>query len=137
MQVLSELDCQKILYTIARNVYREWVRQAKRQAVVELNDDQAVTDSFAEFSLDVAEEPEEFNPKLLEEALLTLSDNFQAVLRMRFILGMTRAQVAEELGIKEKHVHVYQRRALVVLRRKLLELEAVCIPEDINMVKDE
>jgi RNA polymerase sigma factor (sigma-70 family) len=133
----TELDCAKILYGIARNVYREWVRRAIRDTTFELNEDMAITDSFADFLLDIDDAAEEFNTKLLDEALGTLSETFQKVLRMRFILGMSRAQVAEELGVKEKHVHVYQRRALVALRQELVKMELNCIPTDINIVKDE
>jgi RNA polymerase sigma-70 factor, ECF subfamily len=56
-------------------------------------------------------------------AIQTLDENLQQVVICRFINGLSHAETAEVMGIKEGHVRVLQLRALQKLRH-LLEKES-------------
>lgn len=58
----------------------------------------------------------------LAVAIQTLDENLQKVVICRFVNGLSHAETAEVMGIKEGHVRVLQLRALQKLRR-LLEKE--------------
>jgi RNA polymerase sigma factor (sigma-70 family) len=118
---MDETERLKLTYTIARNVYREWVRHSMKHQVVWFDESMAEPDDEAwlGFQLDATEEepdPSEAEKEMLEAALLKLPDKLALVIRRRFLEEKTREEVAQELGCKEKHVHVYQRRALAMLR---------------------
>ncbi len=113
---MAELEPTKILYGIAKNRYKEWVRALPRNQMLELNENEP--DISLEQLID-----EEFEAKLdqfreeLHSAIKQLNPTLRDVMRMRYLENMTRKEVAEKLGIKEKHVHVYQRRGITALQK--------------------
>lgn len=111
-------ESAKILYGIAKNVYREWVRQSVSQAVIELDED------FPDICSEVDYDDNQFSSSVarlqieLRRTIEELSPAQRAVMIGRFIDSKTRAEVAAELGISEKHVHVNQRRAITALKKR-------------------
>lgn len=126
----SKYDCAKqtseeitkILYGIAQNIYREWIRKILSEKTTELNEEIDYSDD-TETNYD-----EEYTERLnkfradIQAAVKRLNPTLQKVITMRFLDGMSRKDIAEKLGIKEKHVHVYQRRGLKMLE-KIIKLD--------------
>jgi RNA polymerase sigma-B factor len=61
---------------------------------------------------------------LLEEAMESLKDQQQQILKLRFNEGKTQTEIAEHIGVSQMHVSRLLRRALDDLRRELQELES-------------
>lgn len=114
---LDELTCRKILYGIAKNLYCDWVKQCIQMPMTELNEDFPIPVEFDDLSTEEAEEVLGNELAELKETIETLNPTLRAVIKLRFLEGLTRKEVAERLQIKEKHVHVYQRRALAALQK--------------------
>jgi RNA polymerase sigma-70 factor (ECF subfamily) len=62
-----------------------------------------------------------FEAAYLAKAISQLSTDQQQVIACRFILGITHAETAEIMDLKEGHVRVLQHRALKKLKRLLTE----------------
>lgn len=109
---LDEVETKRLLYTIAKNVWREWVRSSIKHQTYSFDDSFDQAETF--------EEATEVDPEervVLLAAIDQLPESQQAVLRCRFIEGLTRRETAERLGIAETHVHTYQKRAIHTLRK--------------------
>lgn len=122
-------DCQKLLYGICRNVYREWVRKAVKEKNVSFIDEyeyEDIENLSAEdeylFSLESPEESINIDLELIKKHLDELSENIRLVLQYRFLEGKSRKETAELLNIAEKDVHTYQKRGIKYLK-KILENE--------------
>jgi RNA polymerase sigma factor (sigma-70 family) len=113
-------ECKKILYSVALNVYREWVRRNMREQTFELEQDYPSQAADIGYFEDAEVDDFEKYRSLLFAAIDELNPTLQAVVRMRFIENMTRAQIAEKLGTKEKYVHIYQQRAIEMLQKKVV-----------------
>jgi RNA polymerase sigma-B factor len=61
---------------------------------------------------------------LLQEAMDSLKDQQQQILRLRFNEGKTQTEIADHIGVSQMHVSRLLRRALDDLRRELEELES-------------
>ncbi len=55
----------------------------------------------------------------LEDALNSLDDDLQQVIRGRFYMGKTQQELAEEIGISQAHVCRLEKKALLLLRAYL------------------
>jgi RNA polymerase sigma factor (sigma-70 family) len=111
----EEEAAHKLLYGIAKNVWREWVRQESKHSHYALE----------EWDLPIEPQDEEFadDTELLEvlrRYIPKLSEALRPVIVARFLEGKTRAETAAKLGMSEKQVHVYQRRAVVSLQKIVL-----------------
>lgn len=139
---LSEEESIKILYGIARNVYREWVRKSISEKKVSLidnldygNESDEYTAESIESLIDSSNEEVEsdFDQDLAEkmqsvkECFAELNDKVRQVLEYRFLEGKSRKEVAEILGINEKDVHTYQKRGVKYIK-KMLEERGKSVP---------
>jgi RNA polymerase sigma-B factor len=61
---------------------------------------------------------------LLQEAMESLKDQQQQILKLRFNEGKTQTEIADHIGVSQMHVSRLLRRALDDLRRELQELES-------------
>jgi RNA polymerase sigma-B factor len=61
---------------------------------------------------------------LLQEAMDSLKDQQQEILKLRFNEGKTQTEIADHIGVSQMHVSRLLRRALDDLRRELEELES-------------
>jgi RNA polymerase sigma-B factor len=61
---------------------------------------------------------------LLQEAMDSLKDQQQQILKLRFNEGKTQTEIADHIGVSQMHVSRLLRRALDDLRRELEELES-------------
>ena len=61
---------------------------------------------------------------LLQEAMDSLKDQQQQILKLRFNEGKTQTEIADHIGVSQMHVSRLLRRALDDLRRELQELES-------------
>ena len=128
---LSEVESKKILYGIARNVYKEWVRQSIKEKRVSLLDNFEyeeldhgdLLDLFLELENPEFDEKLLKNQEILKEAIETLGENVRNVIKMRFVEGLSRKEVAEKLNIKEKDVHTYQKRGVKYLKKLITNYE--------------
>lgn len=113
----SNVNLRAWLYRIAHNVTVDYYRTAR-----------ATLDVMKQKLWDKDPSPEhqiqdqDVNRQLVE-LIQSLDTNLQQVILCRFVSGMSHAETAEVLGIKEGHVRVLQLRALQKLRR-LLEKES-------------
>jgi RNA polymerase sigma-70 factor, ECF subfamily len=104
--------CQKLLYGFSRNIYKEWVRKQIKSELVYSNIDYLSNDDS-----DPINDPSvEHDSLFLKEAIEKLNPVVRQVITMRFIENLSRKEIADKLNIKEKHVHVYQRRGIKYLR---------------------
>jgi RNA polymerase sigma factor (sigma-70 family) len=119
-KVHTDSEVSRVLYGIAWNVHREFLRTISRHNHLELFDTDLPEDGEWQ---QVVEECEELDPTVLleklEQAIQRLSPILQQVIRLRFFEDKSRAEVATVLNLKEKQVHVYQRRALTYMQRYL------------------
>ena len=104
------------LYRIAHNLVVDHHRQSKGNLSEEILDEENLAESDSAIEEILVKELEAKN---LEEALLTLEDPLQQIIILRFINGMSHAETAEIVGLKEGHVRVLQYRALKRLRNIL------------------
>ncbi|TSC93703.1 MAG: Sigma-70 region 2 [Candidatus Berkelbacteria bacterium Licking1014_85] len=119
-KITNPIETKKILYTIARNKYKEWVRGQIKSSTCELYDDIAQNeDDFFELYDDNFDDAVEEQKKLLKQMIDTLNPTIKKVLECRFYRGLTREQTAKILNIKPKEVHVYQRRGIEYLKKML------------------
>lgn len=118
----STSEQEKILFGIAKNVYRMWV--SKR--VKELNMSEHI-DRYADpeiYSLDNFQD-ENLEKELVKKqeivnsAIKKLNPTVQQVIQMRFVEKLSRKEIAEKLGIKEKDVHTYQKRGIKYLNKMI------------------
>lgn len=124
---LSETESRKILYGIAKNVFKEWVRASMKERKVSLFEnyeyeelDQGdLLDIFLSYEVTDFDKKLEEKKILLKDAMDKLSENVRQVIQLRFIEGMTRKETAERLGMKEKDVHTYQKRGIKYLKNIL------------------
>lgn len=126
---LDEVESIKIIYGIARNVYREWVRKSISEKTVSLIDNINYESDDEQESYEIeafAEEESEFDKQLTEkmdsikDCLNELNEKVRLVLQYRFMESKSRKEVAEILKISEKDVHTYQKRGIKYIK-KILE----------------
>ena len=114
----SRANASTWIYTIARNLYIDRVRQSKRRSV-DINDPLLVHEALPapDLALDVEE-----RDTTLRAAIDELPPEQAEVLRLIYICGMKQQSVAEELSIPLNTVKSRLRLALEKLRR-LMEHE--------------
>lgn len=114
-QKLDQLSSQKILYRIASNVYKEWVRTAIKSQTWELDENLDSPLSQEELADPDFEAEQERLKQLVLAGLEQLHPVTREVIRLRCIEGLTRKEVGERLQMKEKYVHIYQQRGIRAL----------------------
>ncbi|NPA27398.1 MAG: sigma-70 family RNA polymerase sigma factor [Chloroflexi bacterium] len=107
------------LFRIARNAAVDKFRRQKRRAWLGLDallpgEDVDTTTPHPETAALTQEEYQR-----LDEALQQLPETYRTVLVLRFLEGLTTAEIAQVLGRSENAVRVLQHRALKALRTKL------------------
>ncbi|MBU6389856.1 RNA polymerase sigma factor [Patescibacteria group bacterium] len=117
VQDRSETECRKILFGIAKNLLKGWFTEQSHRSSIELRDDFPIPLEPNILNSDQAEECLEEQLPLLKEAIAKLNPTLRTVITLRFVEGMTRQEVAQKLGTKEKYVHIYQQRAIKALRK--------------------
>jgi len=122
-ETLEKDEQSKILYTIAKNVYREWLRQVSKGTFSLLESDLPETAVWESFIDEVETTTDDSFFDALHLAIGTLNPTLRQVIELRFLQMKTRAEVAEILNTKEKYVHIYQQRALKQLQ-KAVSLQA-------------
>jgi RNA polymerase sigma-70 factor (ECF subfamily) len=101
------------LYRVARNQLVDHYRKKKEDAPIEAADQVAAASPPMDESLIHAEKVRE-----IQDAMATLPEDYQEVIRLRVALDMPTSEVAEWLGRSEGAVRVLLHRALGALRGK-------------------
>jgi RNA polymerase sigma factor (sigma-70 family) len=115
---LSVYEAKRILYGYCKNIYKEWCRKSYKEKRADLIDNLVpYEDDFDEFEDDNYEEKLEDQRKQILQALEKLNSRTKYILESRFLRGMTRKEIADELGISEKDVHTYQKRGIKYLSK--------------------
>ncbi len=122
---INESDVTKILFGITKNVYKEWVRQAMRHQTFELFENNRAQETLDDFVDEEYEKRLDLFRNKAKEAIEDLNPTLRQVMQMRYFEGLSRKEISDKLNIKEKHVHVYQRRGIEALKKVLGE---DCIP---------
>ena len=122
--ITDEVEARKILFGIAKNVYRTWVSKRIHETKVEDIEQVSFDDNDEETELAEKEEYQkslDIQRDIIKRAMKHLNPNVRSVLECRFLEAMTRKQVAEKLGMKEKDVHTYQKRGIKYLNKLINE----------------
>ena len=106
------------LFGVANNVVKEQYRRQKRDAVADLDDGLAETETSVEQQIEQAMTQEQ-----VSEAMQTLTEEQQNVLSLRFGFALPIREVAQTLGKSEGSVKMLQARALRALSKRLRGLE--------------
>lgn len=101
------------LYRIAHNHVVDFHRRAAADKVVEMVDAESVISG--ESSVE-GKTIQNLEAGKLESALRRLDEKLQEIVILRFINGLSHAETAAIVGLKEGHVRVLQYRALKKLR---------------------
>lgn len=104
------------LYRIAHNVVVNWLRDRSRRPVVPL--ETATTSTGEETDPHVVAEAQEEREKLLR-AVRRLPADRQELLILKFVEGMSNAEIAQIMGRSEGAVKALYHRTLVALREEL------------------
>lgn len=109
----SRINFRAWLYRIAHNTVVDYYRMRK-----------PISDSLADESRDSRPSPEHQvqardEQQQLAAAIRELESGLQQVIIYRFINGLSHAETAQVMGIREGHVRVLQHRALNQLRKRL------------------
>jgi len=107
------------LFRLAHNLVIDHYRTQRREAQL---DEELVAEKPGSNPGSLLELQEEYDE--LREAICRLNADQQQVIALRFMEGMRYPEVAAILGKKEGAVRVLQHRALVALRRVLMEEKA-------------
>ncbi|QQR93596.1 RNA polymerase sigma factor [bacterium] len=126
---ISEEEVLKLLFGIAKNVYKEWVKKNIAMAEVEFNEEiSSFIDEYEALddpNISSTEIPNK-HEKMIEQCkdvIDTFSDKLKYVMRYRFIEGLSRAETAQILHISEDAVHTYQKRGIKYLKEKVVPQE--------------
>ncbi|MGB1251061.1 MAG: sigma-70 family RNA polymerase sigma factor [Candidatus Promineifilaceae bacterium] len=107
------------LYTIAGNLLRDHIRRAKRIEFSPIDDREFASDEDPTRALDLS-----FDSQRLVNALQHLTEEQANVILLKFVQGLSNAEVGRIIGKKEGSVKSLQHRALRSLKR-LLSAEKV------------
>ncbi len=120
-------QCKKILYGIALNVYREWVRSSIKNSFISLEDyweslleEDEINSIDSWCSPEYDQQQEELKQKL-RWAIHQLPEQQKKVLEYRFIHGMSREETAQKMNMSVDNVHTYQKRAIKSLKQIINE----------------
>ena len=102
------------LYTVAGNLVRDYVRRAKRIEFSPIEDREFASNEDPTVRFDL-----QLDSERLQGALKQLTDDQVTVIILKFVQGMTNAEVAKAIGKKEGSVKSLQHRALRSLKRIL------------------
>jgi RNA polymerase sigma factor (sigma-70 family) len=115
---LEDTQIAKILYTIARNIWKEWLRGLSKNRTEELFDTVDYALPFEEFTDEIQDQDAwQHERGALISAIKECNPTMRSVLTLRFIEGKTRKEIAELLSIKEDHVYTYQKRGVKMLQK--------------------
>jgi RNA polymerase sigma-70 factor (ECF subfamily) len=104
------------LYRIAHNLVVDYHRQSREELLEEMPEEQQ-TSQLGPTTEEVSVRRQA--GRELEAAIRSLEQPMQQVIILRFINGLSHAETAAIVGIKEGHVRVLQYRALKKLRAML------------------
>jgi RNA polymerase sigma-70 factor (ECF subfamily) len=103
------------LYQVARNALVDYYRQQRKNETIEAVERLPSSSPTPDDRL-----MEEERKAVLWEALSTLPEDYQEVIRLRIMLSLPTATVGEWLGRSEGAVRVLLHRALKALRRRMV-----------------
>lgn len=109
-------SARAFLFTVARRLALDWVRHERNSPVIDA--DHGSTLGFVDDRpgvVDIVSEHEKI--ELLAEALITLPPRCRDVVMLYRLRGISRADVARQLGIAEKTVDEHTARAVVRLEQ--------------------
>jgi RNA polymerase sigma-70 factor (ECF subfamily) len=123
---LSDTDTirhpEAYLYTVAGNLAREHrVLQRRRGSTIDV-EDVALGDELAELNSVMGDIDTERRVKHLREVLRQLPPHCYAVVALQYWHGLSRAEIAAELGISERMVKRYLTQGLAHCRRRMARL---------------
>jgi RNA polymerase sigma-70 factor (ECF subfamily) len=101
------------LYRIAHNLVVDYHRQNREDLLEDISEDQR-SDQHGPAAEEISIRDQQHLQ--LEEAIRSMDHPMQQVIILRFINGLSHAETAAIIGIKEGHVRVLQYRALKKLR---------------------
>jgi len=114
---------KKIIYGIALNVYREWVRSSLKNETLCVDDfwEQLATEeqisSIDPWLNSDYEKQHQKLKKRLKIAISQLPEKQKLVLEYRFLRRLTRKETAARMNTTEDNVYTYQKRAIKALKQ--------------------
>ena len=105
------------IYRIAYNKVIDYHRSRKSQEPIDGKTSQTLGGTWLESELD-----DLLISRTLAEGVRRLPSNYQEVIILRFINGLSHAEVAEIMNISTSHVRVLQYRALKQMRKIIYEV---------------
>lgn len=106
------------IYRIAQNKVTDYHRARKPQQPIDETPENKLQGVWLEHELD-----DLLVSRKLAEAVRRLQANYQEVIILRFINGLSHAEVAEIMNTTESHVRVLQYRALQKMRELVAEVK--------------
>jgi len=117
------VQSKKIIYGIALNVYREWVRSSIKQNNLALEDywtqlaeEDQITSVDHWHSNDYEQKHLELKQRL-KQAIAKLPEKQRLVLEYRFLQCLSRKETAAKMNTSEENVYTYQKRAIKTLQQ--------------------
>lgn len=138
-------ESQKLIWGICKNVYKEWLKNNVKDAVGfwgNLDDWERLWTQDQISSVDYWDDDDyskklEYLRKVLKKLIDKLPNRLKEVINLRYYLGLSRREVAWRLGMKEDHVHTYQKRAIKLLKNYLNRLNESEDLRDNNNKRDD
>lgn len=125
----DEQTCIKLLYGIAKNVWRDFIekRIVDKEKLVDFEDAEEVYGNLDEeiekYGNDTIDKEIQTSIVMVNNAIEELNPTIKQVMKLKYLKNYTRKEIAVELGITEDNVHTYQKRGIRYLREKCLHFE--------------
>jgi RNA polymerase sigma factor (sigma-70 family) len=114
---------KKIIYGIALNVYREWVRSSLKNETLCVDDfweqlakEEQISSIDPWLNSDYEKQHQELK-KRLKITISQLPEKQKLVLEYRFLHRLTRKETAARMNTTEDNVYTYQKRAVKALKQ--------------------
>lgn len=106
-----------LLYSIARNLVIDYYRKQSKFESVSSGILGFIPDTKAENFIKGIEIKGDIKP--ISNALIKLNENYQEIIILRFIEGLSHSEISDILDCSKGNVRVTQHRALAALRKEL------------------
>ena len=104
------------LYVIARNIWKNYLRNGGRTVPLEEGADQFLDQLVVEPALDRAVQLEE-ERAMLEKGLMSLSEEERELVILKFYYGLKSREIGEKMGMPDANVRVKTQRTMKKLRK--------------------